>query len=150
MSISPGAWIIKDGVRTGTIYAWRHQADAVLDQATPVQNTWYTVLAATDDVKLIYVMDDIETTGETLECEITIDGLTLTVSHAAVAGTYYNIFKTLQAQNLSALSLGTASISSAYQIALEGQSVAIRVRKTTANGTGNLVARITWAKLLPT
>jgi len=130
-------------------YAWQHQPDAVLDQAAPDQNTWYPVLASTDDVRIITFIGVIFVTGETVEGRITIDGVSIPINASAfVASTVY------EACNSSPYNPDfywvTPVISQYRAFTIEGQNIKIEIRKTTAAGAGNLFSRIKWARLLPT
>lgn len=130
-------------------YAWQHQPDAVLNQAAPVQNTWYTVLAATEDVRLIFPTFDVLVANETIELEVVVDGNPLTGVQAAVAATVYETF--LQGGVADALGIAAYPFTSLYRaFLLEGQNVRVRIRKTTALGAGNLQCWVKWARLLPT
>jgi len=130
-------------------YAFQHQPDAVLDQAAPVQNTWYTVLAATDDVRLYNVAMYISTTSEDLGIRITVDGnILLGAFGGATVNAVYNT--RFEDAGPDALRVENTSFATYKAYFLEGQSVTIEVRKTTAAGTGNLHCIVKWAKLLPT
>ena len=63
-----------------------HQEDATLTQAAPVQNTYYTVLETTQNCRLIRVTGRIETTGETLNFRITVDGQVILSDNLASVG----------------------------------------------------------------
>lgn len=130
-------------------YAWQHQADAVLNQAAPVQNTWYTVLAATEDVRVVACSIRVETANETLEVEMVIDGVTYIANQLAVAATTYTmgISGNPVSDTLNS-SLTAVDIYRAFLI--EGQNIRLRIRKTTALGAGNLKCKLVWARLLPT
>jgi len=120
-----------------------HQADALLSQITPVQNTWYTVLATKINARLLQIACKVATTGETLEVRIVIDGITITASLAATAGTLYYYDLTISDTGLSA-SLVTAQPAKPFII--EGRNVQVQIRKTTAAGTGTITAAGAWQK----
>ncbi len=124
------------------VQVWQHQTDATLTQAAPVQDTWYTALATTKNVRIIAMKFQIQTTGEDLEIELVIDGVTYIGSQTAVAGTSYLAYKNA---GYSDLTTGTAGAHGAQYTFIEGRSVRIRLRKTTANGAGDLLGRITYA-----
>jgi len=115
---------------------WRFQAPAQINQAAPIQNTWYTVLAATGVyTHLHYVCLAVLVAGETLECEITCDGVVEVATIAAVAGNLYSISYSDQAGNADAFFPWGAE---RYDLNLEGHNIQVRIRKTTAAGAGNL------------
>jgi len=118
-----------------------HQADATKDQANPVQNTWYTVLDTTDYVRLIGVCLYVADTAETLAVQITVDGQTVAGSGAATADTWYEIY--LDRDGTLVISNNALFQYRAY--ILEGRSIKVEVRKTTATGAGNLKARVYYA-----
>ena len=128
---------------------FEHQPDAILNQAAPVQNTWYTVLEETN-VRVNMIAISIATTGEDLEVQITRDGeldvclagvtVNPAASHRAYLATYNYGNRTIVGA-----SGGTqmAMINSFF----EARSVKIEVRKVTANGAGNLSAAVDWDKM---
>ena len=122
----------------------KHQPDAELSQADPVQNTWYTILDTQENARIYCITVAVMTTDETLEARVTIDGQTLTGSVDATADAWYFVEKSLLDAGLS---LGTAWMLAVHYAALEGRSVKVEVRKTTAAGTGTLMGRVIYAKL---
>jgi hypothetical protein len=106
-----------------------------------VQNTWYTVLAATGRyTKLDHAVVAILTTGETIQMEQTIDGVVSVGQVAAAAGTMYqSSWATLTTGDL--LGLGNAFRGTTFI----GHDIQVRVRKITATGVGNLQARVVYA-----
>lgn len=131
-------------------YMIQHQADAYLNQAAPVQNTWYEVLAATEDVRIISIGGVILVAGETVEGEVTVDGQTIAINAAAFgAGNGREACNRYPSQTY--LFWGDEGDNPASRsFLLEGQSVRVRIRKTTAAGAGNLQCRVKWARLLQT
>ncbi len=115
-----------------------------LSQASPVQNTYYNILAATVNVEAIYVSISVATTGETLQVKIIIDGNTWTGSLACTAGTLYYVTLTgFSAAGVPTFTIQTTSATlggSSY--ALGGRSVAISVEKTTNAGSGTLTGAV--------
>ena len=136
-----------DKVKT---YAWKMQPDAVLAQAAAVQNTWYTILDTTEDVRLYYVYVMAATATEDLEVKITIDGLTYTGGTASTNDVWYGYYKYIVGQSLTMLSYATDTVSSIKWATLEGHSVKVEVRKVSAAGANVLNGRVTYAKLMPT
>jgi len=118
------------------------QAPATLNQAAPVQNTWYNILTATGNVRVYQVAVNVEDTDETLECQFIVDGQTLPATALpATHSTVYYVTIALNAINrlVAVVIVDTTNFAKfhrAYEI--EGKSVQIQVRKTTATGAGNL------------
>jgi hypothetical protein len=122
-----------------------HQAIALLAQAAAVQNTWYTVLDTTLNCRVIGVCVAMSVAIETLQMRITIDGNILSGEQAAaVVGTIYHgiLLQTNLAQNLTM----TSTVPLTRSFLLEGRSVKVEVRKTTAVGAGTLTASVVYAK----
>lgn len=128
----------------GAIIPPEHQQDALLNQAAPVQNTWYTVLDTTELCRLISACVEVQTTGETLEMRITIDNDIYTGSIAAVAGSHYLAYLFLYSTG-AILTLATTANIAWKAFLLEGRSIKVEVRKTTAAGAGNLRACVVYA-----
>lgn len=128
------------------LYLPKQQADAVLAQATPVQNTWYTVLDTTINCRVIIISTRIVTTAETLEIRLTLDGEVYIGSIAATADQPY--FPAFYGYSVTgSLLLLTTIDSSIYRSFLcEARSVKVEVRKTTATGTGTLCGKVIYAK----
>ena len=123
------------------------QADATIDQANPVQNTWYTVLATTLNVELDQFSMQVADTGETLAVEWTVDGIVLTMNQAATAGSQYMVHKGANQDTLTITASATAQYGASSRYApLKCRSLKIRVRKTTAAGVGNISARAMYHK----
>jgi hypothetical protein len=125
---------------------WVQQPDAVLVQPGAVQNTWYTVLPATGAGVYTNITDiffQITVANETLEVEVTIDGITKTGSIAAVFGTDYQVrhsTATAPANTFTPVPVLTYSL-----LNYMGHNVRVRVRKTTNNGAGSLNAKVIYA-----
>lgn len=121
-----------------------HQANASLDQI-PVQNTWYTVLDTTKNARIISFGAYVETNDETIEGRITIDSQVLTVSATnftagiALAANFYND----ASDALVWIALGPTGYRA---FLIEGKSLKIEVRKTTAAGANLLHAKVRYAK----
>jgi len=124
-----------------------YQPDAVLNQAAPVQDTWYTILDTTRNVRIVYGRFMVATTNETLEVRITVDGQVLVSSAlAATADTSYYLNHTVDFWNPNDTGFTLAATNNLLAFVLEGRSIKIDMRKTTAAGAGNLVARVRYAK----
>lgn len=138
-----GADLATDIAAINTALAYEHQPDAVLAQASPAQNTWYTIIDTTANVKIYCINVMIATTAETLNVRITIDGQTLQATMTGLTlGSYYNLYL----QPIDGTLNWQTSNNSLNFMYLEGRSVKVDARKTTANGTGTLNARVIWAK----
>jgi hypothetical protein len=111
-----------------------------LDQAAPVQNTWYTVCDVVNAYfgsLSVYVM----TVNETLEARITIDGVTWgNNTIAAVNGTVYYVRMSRLGNVTNLVYDATGDHSIDNKVGTYGLSIKIEVRKTTATGAGNLRA----------
>lgn len=115
---------------------WDWKNVALLEQANPVQNTWYEVLNITTYAKIYYIGYTVADTNETLEIELTINGKTETLTQAAIAGTVYKFFYGQSSVQLDHFVSATGTIG--YMLNLEGRGILIRIRKTTAAGNGIL------------
>lgn len=123
-----------------------HQSDVDFSQAAPVQNTWYEMLDEVD-IRLIHLTVSVADTGETLEVKITVDGNELTGSVAAGIGNVYHVL--LDSETVDGLTLVENTLFTDPQeltFILEGHSVKIEVRKTTANGAGTITGVVKYAE----
>jgi len=127
-----------DGKPRPTVF--QYQTHAHLNQAAPVQNTWYTVLNTTN-ARLQLVDIYVETTNETLEIRLTIDNDTCTGSVAATAGTVYYAFMSYDGELVISNSFPSQTFLQ------EGREVLVEVRKTTAAGAGNLHGRVNYWRI---
>ena len=138
--------VIRQGV-TEDFKVPKHQPDGTLDQANPIQNTWYTVLDTKRNVGLYGIGTKVLVADETLEVRITIDGQTLTGSVSATTDTWYVWHINLTAGGLQSETTLDKWKNAGLEDCLSGRSVKVEVRKTTALGAGNLQARVVWAKI---
>ena len=134
----------------GPLFMFEHQDPALLSQPNPVQNTWYTVLDTTRNVRVYNIAIGVGTANETLEIRVTLDGTAYTGSLAATFGTtYYAVMD----PNAIAQVLQVNPSATAYNwyraFLMEGHSVMIEVRKTTVTGAGNLLALVEYGVLTP-
>jgi len=127
-----------------TELTFQHQAAAQLTQTNPVQNTWYTILDTTANVRLYSLVVRVDTTNETLEVRFTIDGLTISQTVDATAGTWYRPRINVDAPTYLEID-ATYYLAHGYTF-LEARSLKIEVRKTTAAGTGTMYGRASYAK----
>lgn len=120
---------------------WREQPVAVIDQAAPNINQWYPVLAPTVVyTRLFDIIAYVMAVGETLEVEVTINGLTwITPGVACGAGVVFRII--VSPSIASEITLQAWSQNVPY-IDQYGHNVGVRVRKTTAAGAGNLRCKV--------
>ena len=133
----------KTSVRGGS---WQEmftdQPDKTFSQASPVQNTWYTVFEK-NNCAIRASEFAVATIGEDLEVKMTIDGGTARTAAASAAATVkYHLTRYEGAVRL------TSASPEAYrgEFHWQGKHIKIEMRKTSANSTGTLSARIKWAK----
>ena len=74
---------------------FEYQAPAVLNQAAPVQNTWYTILDTTPNVRIYDIVINVEDVDESLDVRVTIDGEILPMGSvvAAIHSTNYAVHR---------------------------------------------------------
>ncbi len=121
------------------------QDDAVLAQANPVKDTWYTVLPTTANVRIYSIVPLVWTTGETIEVRVTTKNRVLTGSVAMDPTTYNWVFLKMYGEGLDIAPSPTKQLAG-YQAPLEDPSAKVEIRKTTEAGTGTLECRVVWAK----
>ena len=122
-----------------------YQEPATLNQANPVQNTWYEILSATSNVRVYHIFVNVEDTNETLEVRMTIDGEVLVGSNACTQSVSYSIdmFGDAITRTDSLEFDKVPDDFTRYRAFLvEGKSVKIEVRKTTNAGAGNLTGLV--------
>jgi hypothetical protein len=124
-----------------TALTFEHQPDVSVSQAAAVQNTWYTALDTTANVRVYNVLIKCAAAAEDLELKITIDGQTLTGQKAGSAdGVFcYAIIGELT-DGLTMQVTPDPSATRAFLI--EGRSVKIEYRKTSNVGASTLYCRI--------
>ena len=123
------------------------QACATLNQAAPVQNTWYPILATTRNVRVYGVVVKVADTGEDLQIKLTVDGVELASSAnlVAAANTGYYVYLLPYVTGCFIQHDDNAS-GKARAFLMEGRSVKVEVRKVTANGAGNLQGCVVYGK----
>jgi hypothetical protein len=144
----PAASIAASAIIPQVKYMFQHQADIYLNKANPIQNTWYTVLPATDDVRIIGIGAAVQTAGEDIEGRITIDGIVIVASLAFVAATSY-AFNRLY-EFAGGFNWRPSSIIEYRSFLQEGQNIKFEIRKTSNAGNGNLQCKVQYDMLLPT
>lgn len=140
--------VSKTGVLGRSMF--EYQAPTVLDQGGPIQNTWYNILVATERVRVYAISVNVEDANEDLEVQIIIDGETINgIGVTATHSTAYNAVLEEDAINgVDYVNLKTGYTDRGRRAFLiEGHSVQIQVRKTTANGAGNLTGLVEYGVL---
>lgn len=111
-------------------------------QASPVQNTWYTVADLKNVEVLTPLLFQVTATGETLEIKVTIDGIVSSAtgdSQVAVAGTQY--IGHLGSSYDGGLYWTIDSIQARLGVeAFKAKAIKYEIRKTTAAGGGTINA----------
>jgi len=114
-----------------------HKPGAYLNQSSPVQNTWYTVLDTTKNVRIIHIGYRVNTTGETLEMRLTLDGNVFSNTINATAGSWYYV--ALDSLSTTSLHINLVSEMMPNRTFSGGSPKRqTRIRKTTASGTGSI------------
>lgn len=124
------------------------QAPITVTQIGAVQNTWYTLLPTTLNARIYTADFTITDTAESLEFRITIDGQIISWTEVTCnVGETWSLGLKFDATHngLTATKNGNWQAMRAYLI--EGRSIKIEMRKTTANGTGNLTGYCMYTKL---
>ena len=130
-------------VYTGKNREWVLQTPVVYSQAGAVQNTWYNALPATGRyTRLINVSFICTVINETMEIEITCDGVVNTLSLPCTFGTVYLVRMNYDTANISAIQGATITN---YNLDMIGHNISIRYRKTTAAGASALYVKAIWA-----
>ena len=123
------------------------QLDSIFTQAGAVQNTWYTAYTGTARIRVYALGIGCSVINETLEWEITIDGIVYSGSIVATFGTgYYPHWYPSDYANT-----GTLAITISQDTGLflpEGAVTLIRIRKTTAAGASALFHKMSYALLV--
>jgi hypothetical protein len=133
-------------------YAWQQQADAALSQVNPVSGVGYTVLAPTEDVRIISIAGQITwavTQPTPLAATVNIDGQTIVhwVFNPVSATVYH------ADTNMFNIEANQAMLTTPNQRAFlyEGHLVDVTARVNWAvTQPTPLELRVKWARLLPT
>lgn len=128
---------------------FEYQTPGVLNQAAPVQNTYYPILPETKLVELWGISINIEDADETLQVRLTLDGeILLSQAFAATHSTNYFIRRSLDAINqMAGLTIAATAYDQYRGPFLEGHTTMVEVRKTTALGAGNLTGIVQYGIL---
>lgn len=116
------------------------QAAAVLDQVGPVNGTYYQIFQAAN-CKLINFVIQVDTVGENLQARLTVDGEVFeSVATACVAGIHEFVFlqEHITAPGAILVIDNATPQANLRPFMIEGKLITCEVRKTTANGGGNL------------
>lgn len=122
----------------------RNQTDATLDQATPVQNTYYTILDTTLNARIIAIYGKVATTDENIQLKVTFDGIVIENTAAAGGINVYLEACLLQTGLFQWVAVDSISKFRAFHV--EARSIKIEIRKTTNNGAGNLHGLVKYGK----
>ena len=127
---------------------FKHQPDATLDQADPVQNTWYTIIDE-KNCQIIGISVTVLVADETLEVQFIVDGVTIPGAGSPVtAGTTMYVYLLVSTPTQAKILLSSTSAYGSYNaFIIEGRSVKVQIRKTTAAGNGNLQGCVAWNKM---
>jgi hypothetical protein len=126
------------GSRPPTMFEYQNLDYNTADTVDPiVQNTWYTALAETEDVKAYYLIVEQTNNGaavETIEVELTVDGTVYTGSIGPASGVITSVAFDIEG-NLAfwgGISFQMLALDADQSAPLETRSLGIRVRQTTA------------------
>lgn len=125
---------------------FEYQETAHLIQAAPVQNTFYTILEEDGGIRVYQIGARIADTGETLNLRVTVDGQVRNAEAVACnADTDYQDLPYIQSLAGVITDKLTNNVNKQYNaFTLEGHSVKVEIRKTTANGAGTLYGTVDW------
>ena len=111
-----------------------------------VQNEWNEVLAVTANVRILMIYVTMVAADEDIAIKVTIDGRTLEMTAETLT---FGIDYVAVLTGVAEPSMFTFKDSTALPVPplmLEGRSVKVEVRKTTANGANTLTCRVLYAK----
>ena len=129
----------------GSKYVPEHKPGAYLNQSSPVQNNWYTVLDTTRNIRIIHIGYRVNTTGETLEMRLTLDGNVFSNTINATAGSWYYV--ALDSLSTSSLHINlTSEMMPNRTFLAEARSAKLEIRKTPASGTGSIQVYVQYAQ----
>jgi len=129
---------------------FEYQPPAVLNQANPTQNEWYDILPPTDNVRVYSIAVNIEDTNEDIEVRVTVDG---EVSLGAQVGTAHSTAYFIITVPEPITRTGTLQYTIIAEFirnkvfVVEGHTVQVEVRKTSAVGVGNLTGIVLYGVL---
>ena len=118
------------------------QDNVTFSQASPVQNTWYTVFEK-NNCAIRASEFAVADTGEDIEVKMTIDGTARTGSATFGAAAIYNLVPQ-EGGNPKLDNAPYPDYRGGFQ--WQGRSIKIEMRKTSAAGTGTFSATVKWGK----
>ena len=133
---NPLEYIIKDGVRVSKRYCYEKQPIATIDQAPPVQNTWYAVLDIEQPTRVVYLSmkhDNTDASALTINMRVTMDGVVLTCA-ADAAGTDNAVYYFYVDPTSDALLSTTTVFNAGYYEDMRCNSLKVEVRMTGVPG----------------
>ncbi len=129
-----------------SIFDW--EAPSSIQQGAPVNGTWYPVHDIDVPHRVKLAVFSILDTGETLELELTISGnAPIVIVAAALADAINKVFENEGPQNVTEFTVEDFNSEHRVSYLFDCHSLLVRVRKTTANGVGDLNAKIQWGRL---
>ena len=137
-----------DSVRRGM---FKYQTPVVLNQAAPVQDTFYPIGGVLEKARVYAIGVNIEDANETLEVQITRDGeviqaVGLAVTHSASYLAYVSVDAITRVDTCKLAAITNDQLRPAFIV--EGLEIEVEVRKTTALGAGNLTGIVTYGVLM--
>lgn len=124
---------------------FEHQEPAEYSDVA-VQNEWNTVLDTTANARILMIYVTMVTADEDIAIKVTIDGRTLEMTAETLThDTDYVAVLTGEAEP-AMFTFKDFTALPVPPLMLEGRSVKVEVRKTTANGANTLTCRVHYAK----
>ena len=129
---------------------FEYQAPAVLNQAGPNINQWYDILPETENVRIYRIGCGVLLANETLAVQILIDGQVIDgVGFVCAFGVDHYAYMYSagigRTDNIYLSNVVADEMHKAFMI--EGRVVQVQMRKTTANGAGNLSGIVMYGQL---
>lgn len=109
-----------------------------------MQDQWYTVLYTKVNVRLYSIVPIVWNIDEPIEVRITTKKRTITGNRNATPTTYYWTHMKMYGEGLDFVTGDKRLVG--HNAPLEDPSVKVEIRKTTANGAGNLECCVVWAQ----
>ena len=135
---------------TPSRFHWKFKALAALDQAPPVQNTWYTVLDTVSKARLyslVFKQINDEAAVKNIDFKVTADGLTLENSADRASGIANYFYQSPYSSSVAWIQ-NPNYIMSNYYIAFHAKSLKVEMRTTSAAGTNqHLCGYVRYARL---
>ena len=136
---------------TPSRFHWKFKPLAALDQAPPVQNTWYTVLDTVPKARIYSVIGK-QVNGEAelkaIDPRVTVDGVTLTQSGSTLANNTIRSFYISPVADSAAAATDGNYNHFGFYIATHAKSLKVEMRLTSAPGTNqHLYGYVRYAQL---